>query len=414
MLSEEQQWLGASGVREGAVTAQPSLIVGLGGGDGALEALKALFIAIDDSAGMSFVVVQHFDRNGTAALSEIIEQFTELRVQPIRDRDAVEPDRIYVVPAGHVVEVQEGHFSLSPRLDSGANRIGLDTLFRSLARTAGTRAVGIVLSGAGDDGTEGVQAIARAGGLTLVSDPERARCGEMPRNALASGVIDRVLSPFEMPEALLARNSAVALERTAGTSHGLQDTVDELTQANAELRRLNRELLAIHSQLHASIERLQTALDKLEQRNQELAGAQTQMCELLSEGVTAVLQLDAEGRVCSYSGRIELIYTLSSADIGKPIETIPHRAHDMPPLPRLADFRDDGAARDDDVVTRDRWYLRRSLPQYAGDGLVITFVDVTQLKLSEAAAQPHENWLRNITDASPAIISFVDDALQGF
>ena len=82
----------------------------------------------------------------------------------------------------------------------------------------------------------------------------------------------------------------------------------------------------------------------------------------------------------------------------------------MPPLPA---FRGDDVVREDDVVTRDRWYLRRSLPQHSGDGLVITFIDVTQLKLSEAAAQPHENWLRNITDASPAIISFVDDALQG-
>ncbi|HKU37446.1 MAG TPA: chemotaxis protein CheB, partial [Polyangiales bacterium] len=233
MLIEEQDWRRVATVDpDGARPARPALTVGIGAGDGALEALKALFIAIEDSADMAFVVVQRGDR-AAGSLREVLEQVTELAVREVRDGDLLEPERVYVAPAGHAIEIQAGRFALSPRLEPAAEHIAVDTLFRSLARSFGARAVGIVLSGAGADGSQGVQAIARAGGLTLASDPERARVPSMPRAAIASGVIDQVLSPFEMPEALLARSAALALEEMRSEHADAHASVDELTLANA-------------------------------------------------------------------------------------------------------------------------------------------------------------------------------------
>ncbi|HKU39824.1 MAG TPA: PAS domain-containing protein, partial [Polyangiales bacterium] len=171
-----------------------------------------------------------------------------------------------------------------------------------------------------------------------------------------------------------------------------------------------------HAKLHANITRLQSSLDELAARNEELASQQTDLCGMLSDGALAVLLLDESQHVRAFAGEIQLIYALHASDIGKPLAAIEHRAHDMPALPSLEELSADPKLREDDVVTRERWYLRRVLPQYGAygdvEGTVITFVDVTRLKQSEAAARPHEPWLKAITDAEPAIISYVDDALQ--
>ena len=396
-MIEEQEWSTTAIVAKAAAVPEPSLVVGIGAGGSSIEPLRSLFIALDESASMSFIVVPH-------VVPSVLQQLTELPVRVIEDGARIEPDHIYLAPRGVVVELDGPIFRLDRSWKSTAELAQVDTLFRSLARAFKSRAVGILLSGAGLDGKRGIQSIAHAKGLTIAGDRITAE---------ETGVVDQVLSPFEMPEALLARTAALPLPLRPGPRDDLAKTVDDLELANAELRRLNRELLAIHATLHANMSDLQAEIETLEACADALRKTHATVSQLLHDAPLAVLFLDEALRLRGFSGDVASLYPLGSEDIGESIAVLDRRVPDMPPLPDLDWLRGQNRAHEDDVVTRDRWYLRRTQPHFApdgsADGWVITFLDVTRVKSSEAAVRSHEEFLRSITDVRPPIISFVDD-----
>jgi PAS domain-containing protein len=399
---------------DGWSRAAPSLVVGIGAAAGGSEALRDLFIALDESAGLTFVVLQHANAQHAGQIVDALQALTDLTVKELRANDEIERDHVFVAPPGFAVELNAKTFMLSRPSEPGARRKPVNRLFRSIANSFGARSVGIVLSGEGTDGTIGVQMIARAGGLTLAHDPARAHVASMPRSAIASGAIDHVLSPFAMAEALLLR----AAQSAKPTEPARTEIVRGLDAENRELKRLNQDLLSIHGKLHGSIQHLRASLEELQVRYDGLTSAHRNLSNLLANSALAIIVLDREQRVRGFTPDVTHIYDVQLADLGKLLTEIAHRAHDMPALPELNDLRAAPNAPEVDVVTRDRWYLRRTLPHLsrdgAVDGMLVAFIDVTKLKSSEAAAYPHEEWLRSITDAMPTIISFVDDALHGY
>ena len=412
-MSEQQQEQSSPVVYVGRWSQLPSLVVGIGAGAGGIEALKALFIALDESAGMTFVVLQSAEP-AAASLRDQLQALTDLPVRELRANHTLERDHVFVAPAGCAVELNARTLVLSRPSEPGARRKPVDRLFRTIASNAGERSVGIVLSGEGNDGSLGVQMIARAGGMTLAHEPARAQAEGMPRCAIASGAVDHVLSPFQMAEVLLAH--VTQLTRPAEPAR--RDSVRALLAENRELRRLNQELLSIHGKLHASIERLRTSLGEFQLRYDALSCTHRNLSSLLADTALAIVVLDRHLCIQGFTADVSDIYELQPSDLGKPLAEVAHRAHDMPALPELSDLAAAPSAREVDVVTRDRWYLRRTLAhrtqQGTIDGMLVAFIDVTKLKSSEAAAYPHEPWLRSITDATPTIISFVDDALSGY
>ncbi len=189
----------------GAETAgAPRLVVAMGASAGGLQALQEFFEALDDSAGMAFVVIEHLDPASKSLLPSILMQFTTLPVSELSEGQALSADHVYVAPANALVELDGATFRLSPLLDSAHRRSPIDALFRSVALAFGPRSVGIVLSGTGADGSSGAQQIANEGGMTLAQAPEQAKYDSMPRSAIATGVIDHVLSAAQMAHELLA------------------------------------------------------------------------------------------------------------------------------------------------------------------------------------------------------------------
>ena len=206
---------------EGAEVANaPALVVAVGTSAGGLEALRELFSGIEPTAGMSFIVLQHHEASQTELLLRLLNNDTRLSVVEAQDGATLLPDHVYVVPSACHVRLQGDSLRLTVAEAENADpRTPIDGLFRSLAQAFGPRAVGVVLSGAGSDGTLGVQAISNEGGMTIAQAPEDARYDSMPRSAIHTGVVDHVLPAEQIAETLMAYVGHV-VQLAAETANG--------------------------------------------------------------------------------------------------------------------------------------------------------------------------------------------------
>ncbi|HEX4460218.1 MAG TPA: CheR family methyltransferase [Polyangia bacterium] len=178
------------------------LVVGVGASAGGLDPLERLFAAVPDPCGMAFVVLQHLSPDFESRMDELLGRQTTLTIHRVTDGIEVQPNAIYLIPPRKEMIISGGRLLLSDKEEGRAFSLPIDHFFRSLAHDIGRRAVGIVLSGAGSDGSRGIREIHEAGGLVLCQTPETARFQSMPLSAQQSNVVDRFLAPQEMPHAL--------------------------------------------------------------------------------------------------------------------------------------------------------------------------------------------------------------------
>ena len=165
------------------------VVVGIGASAGGLEALGEL-VQHAPLGPMAFIVVQHLAPHHESLLPQLLARSTKLTVVAAVDGTTLEGGHIYVSPPNANLAVLHGTLRLITPPDTHGVRLPIDFLFRSLADDQGSRAIGIVLSGTGTDGTFGLKAIKAAGGITMVQDPASAKYDGMPRSALASGAAD--------------------------------------------------------------------------------------------------------------------------------------------------------------------------------------------------------------------------------
>lgn len=165
-------------------------VVGIGASAGGLEALEAFFHAMPTPCGVAFVVVQHFDPAHESHLAPLLQRTTPHPVREAQDGMAVAPDHVYILPPNAELVLERGHLRVTPPSSPHGLRTPIDVFLRSLAGELGPRAVGVVLSGMGHDGTAGLAAIKAAGGTTFVQSPATARFDGMPRSAIDAGVAD--------------------------------------------------------------------------------------------------------------------------------------------------------------------------------------------------------------------------------
>jgi two-component system CheB/CheR fusion protein len=168
-------------------------IVGIGASAGGLEALLKLLRRVPPNNEFAFVVVQHLDPSHSSLSVEIIEKSTNLKIQEVRSGIRIKPNEIYVVPPNSVMKYSGGKLMLSPRKKWPAAASVIDYFFSSIAKARKEKAVGILLSGTGSDGTEGLSAIKKVKGMTFAQLPSSAKFSEMPQNAINAGVVDFVL-----------------------------------------------------------------------------------------------------------------------------------------------------------------------------------------------------------------------------
>lgn len=168
-------------------------VVAIGASAGGLEAVMELLKNLSPTTGMAFIYVQHLSPDHKSILSTLLARATKMIVRVIDDMEHMKPDNVYVIPYDRDIEVIDGHIKLIPRARKTSN-LSIDVLFTSLAETHGANVVGIVLSGAASDGTEGLKEIKQAGGITFAQD-DTAKFTSMPHSAIASGMVDFVMPP---------------------------------------------------------------------------------------------------------------------------------------------------------------------------------------------------------------------------
>src|SRR4051812_10686759 len=182
---------------------RPTYVVGIGASAGGLEPLSLFFDHLPKDTGMAFVVVQHLSPDFKSLMDELLARHTLLPIHLVEDGMAVEANHVYLIPAKKEMIISGGRLLLSERDRQQELTLPIDVFFRSLAQDCGSRAVAIVLSGSGSDGSRGIRDVHEAGGLIMVQDPDSAQFDGMPRSARDAGVAHWVLPPSEMPRVLL-------------------------------------------------------------------------------------------------------------------------------------------------------------------------------------------------------------------
>lgn len=199
------------------------LVVGIGASAGGLEALQQLVSALPVDTGMTFVVVQHLDAGRSSILSELLSRATAMPTVQAENNVRVQPNHIYVIPPNRDMVYGDRLLQLSPRTEVRGEHRSIDRFLRSLAEAQADRAIGVILSGAGSDGSQGIEEIKAAGGLTFAQD-NSAEFGSMPRHAIATGAVDFVLPPAGIA-AELARIATHPYVGRAAEGEGADSTV---------------------------------------------------------------------------------------------------------------------------------------------------------------------------------------------
>ncbi len=171
-------------------------IVGIGASAGGLEAINHLFENMPYNTGFSFVLVQHISPDHKSLMAELISKHTLMTVVEAEHDMPVGPDRIYVIPSKKFMKICDGRLQLSEKQKNQFPNNAIDVFFDSLAEDAQGKAIGIILSGTGTDGTKGAVKIKDHGGIVVVQDPITAAFDGMPNNALSFGLGD-IISPPE-------------------------------------------------------------------------------------------------------------------------------------------------------------------------------------------------------------------------
>ena len=183
----------------------PRFVVGIGASAGGLDPLVRFVENLPNNTGMAFVIVQHLSPDFKSLMDELLARHTPLPIHLVEDGMPVEADHIYLIPAKKEMIVSGGRLLLSERGRQQELTLPIDVFFRSLAQDYGSKAVAIVLSGGGSDGSRGISHVHETGGLVLVQDLDSAQFDGMPKAAIETGIVDHTLRPEDMPRVLLER-----------------------------------------------------------------------------------------------------------------------------------------------------------------------------------------------------------------
>ncbi|HEX6914350.1 MAG TPA: chemotaxis protein CheB, partial [Chitinophagaceae bacterium] len=178
-------------------------VVGIGASAGGLEAINDFFDNIPRDTGFSFVVIQHLSPDYKSLMAELLSKHTAMRVIEAAEGMVLEPNCIYLIPTRKVLTLKGNRLQLHDKVRNNHPNTTIDAFFESLAEAKAEKAVGIILSGTGSDGSKGVAAIKTHGGTVVVQDPSSAEFDGMPKSAINTGYADLILTPAGMPDELV-------------------------------------------------------------------------------------------------------------------------------------------------------------------------------------------------------------------
>ncbi|HKS35629.1 MAG TPA: chemotaxis protein CheB, partial [Verrucomicrobiae bacterium] len=278
----------ASSARQSAVPAAAAgarslTVVGMGASAGGLEAFEQFFKQMPGDRGMAFVIVQHLDPTRTSLMPELLQRLTAMKVVQAKNRTRAQPNCVYLIPPDKDMVIANGALRLIPPVMSHGVHLPIDVFFRSLAEDQRERAIGIILSGNGTDGTLGVKAIKGELGMVMVQDVNSAKYNGMPSSAIDTGLVDYVLTPDKMPAQLVnyvrrsttgsGTRAASMVGRAPDALHKIFQILRTQTGHDFSLYKRNTICRRIERRMHVhQIEDASTYLRFLQQNPQE-AGA---------------------------------------------------------------------------------------------------------------------------------------------
>lgn len=255
--------------------------VGIGASAGGLEALENFFRNMPSESGMAFVVVQHLSPDYKSLMMELLSKHTEMQVKQVTEATRVEPNNVYLIPPKKIMTIKSGVLYLSEKKQEYAPNFPIDIFLHSLAEDIAEKAIGIILSGTGSDGTRGIRAIKEEGGMVMVQEIQTAKFDGMPQNAIATGLADYILGPDKMPNELLKyiKHPFISQNKSVSADHIKEDILGEIFTAlknatgldftfykqNTILRRIERRMSV------NQIEKLEQYIDYLKQNPNEVS-----------------------------------------------------------------------------------------------------------------------------------------------
>ena len=192
----------ANGIGNGQ-QAGNGLVVGIGASAGGIEALQNFFERVEPGSGIAYVVILHLSPDHDSQLASLLQRTTPLPVKKVMERTGIEADHIYVIPPNQHLAMEKDTIVANPNTTVEDRRAPVDIFFRSLAESHGPRALCVVLSGTGANGSMGLKRVKERGGTVFVQNPVEALYNEMPRNAIATGFVDEVLPVDQIPGKIL-------------------------------------------------------------------------------------------------------------------------------------------------------------------------------------------------------------------
>ncbi|WP_044204302.1 chemotaxis protein CheB [Flammeovirga sp. OC4] len=183
------------------LTDKTNYVVGIGASAGGLEAIKSLFENYHSDLGIAFVIVQHLSQSHKSLMPELLQKITHLPVIEVNSTHSIEPNHIYIINNHSTLTIKKKMLINQERNDKQLT-FPINTLFSSLAEEYKKKAIGVILSGTGSDGTEGLKAIKEHGGITFVQHPNSAKFNGMPFSAIKSAKIDFIISAEEIADSL--------------------------------------------------------------------------------------------------------------------------------------------------------------------------------------------------------------------
>ena len=213
------------------------LVVGLGASAGGIQALKHFFAEVPENSGVAYVVILHMSPAHESKLAEILQTTSPIPVTQVSERVKVEPNHVYVIPPSHNLAMTDGHLALTNMIGAEERRSPVDLFFRTLAQANDSRAVSVILSGTGANGSLGLKRIKEAGGIAFAQDPSEAEYSDMPQNAIATGLIDHILPVKEIPPKILSYKDSLGSIRIKEVSNIQLDDEQALREIFMQLRR---------------------------------------------------------------------------------------------------------------------------------------------------------------------------------
>ncbi|MBW4511588.1 MAG: chemotaxis protein CheB [Scytonematopsis contorta HA4267-MV1] len=178
-------------------------IILIGTSFGGLSALKIMLGNIPVDLNQSIIIVQHRHKDSDTILKDILQQYGTLPVREVEDKDEILPGIVYLAPADYHLLIEPGHFALSCDEPVCFARPSIDVLFESAANVYGKQVIGIILTGANNDGAFGLQRVKAKGGFTIVQEPTTAECSIMPNAAISAVAVDWILPLLEIASRLV-------------------------------------------------------------------------------------------------------------------------------------------------------------------------------------------------------------------